>query len=151
MDTRKTITVGRVKGSMVYSGTDFHPLEGDLYLHSTEYSFYQYVNGEWIETANLEEHSLETESISIATSDSIDMESDKEIPTSKAVASIINQILENLNFYDYTYTTNPYIQDGVLFLDNVEVEDGVLYLRNSKVENNTLYLWGGLNDNKNKC
>lgn len=94
MSSRKTINIGRVKGSMVYSGTDFqvdNPLEGDLYLHSEEYNFYQYHKNEWVLAASLEEHSLETEGIKIATSENYNLESEEEIPTSKAIMKIINE------------------------------------------------------------
>ena len=97
-ENRKTIKVGRVKGSMVYSGTDFqveHPLENDLYLHSVEYNFYQYKNGEWIKVADLEEHSLEVDEIKIATSDNYNANSDNEIPTSKAINLIVKKQIDD--------------------------------------------------------
>lgn len=100
MSNRKTINIGRVKGSMVYSGTDFQvekPLENDLYLHSEEYAFYQYKNGSWQKIADLEEHSLETEGIKIGTSEDFDIDSDTEIPTTKAVKKYVNDLINKLD------------------------------------------------------
>lgn len=158
MSTRKTITVGRVKGSMVYSGTDFdvlNPLEGDLYLHNEEYAFYQYVAGNWVKVADLEEHSLETEGIKIATSDNYNVDSEEEVPTTKTVKKIvennigsgnsqevenIKNMLNELNIYDYIVYNNPEVKDGTLYLENGYVQDGVLYLKNAKVVEGVLYI-----------
>lgn len=99
MNNRKTINIGRVKGSMVYSGTDFQvekPLEGDLYLHNIEYAFYQYVAGNWVKITDFEEHSIKAEGIKIATSDNYNTDSDEEILTSKAVNKIVNNAIKYL-------------------------------------------------------
>ena len=57
---RKTITVGRVKGSMIYTGVNpesvQNPLNNDLYFHTQEYKFYCYNNGSWNEASDLKEH-----------------------------------------------------------------------------------------------
>ena len=57
---RKTITVGRVKGSMIYTGVNpesvQNPLDNDLYFHTQEYKFYCYNNGSWNEVTDLKEH-----------------------------------------------------------------------------------------------
>ena len=57
---RKTITVGRVKGSMIYTGVNpesvQNPLDNDLYFHTQEYKFYCYNNGSWNEASDLKEH-----------------------------------------------------------------------------------------------
>ena len=57
---RKTITVGRVKGSMIYTGVNpesvQNPLNNDLYFHTQEYKFYCYNNGSWNEATDLKEH-----------------------------------------------------------------------------------------------
>ena len=133
MDSRKTITVGRVKGSMVYSGTDFQvekPLENDLYLHSEEYSFYQYKGKEWVKVADLDDHSLETDGISIGTSDNYNTNSDNEIPTTKTVKKLIDDIpgvptveeleanvselLERVNSIDLTeYATKQFVRTEI--------------------------------------
>lgn len=53
---RKTINVGRVKGSMWYTGTNpqevQNPLEGDLYLYTKEFKVYRYTNNEWVLTTD---------------------------------------------------------------------------------------------------
>ena len=49
---RKQINIGRVKGSMWYTGENFsiveNPLEGDLFLNTNELKTYIYKNGEWV-------------------------------------------------------------------------------------------------------
>ena len=121
MSSRKTITVGRVKGSMVYSGTDFqveNPLENDLYLHNEEYSFYQYKNGSWQKIADLEEHSLETDGISIGTSDNYNINSDNEIPTTKTVNKINeNKVNKTGDILNGKYTFYDEYKDEVFYTE----------------------------------
>ena len=61
---RKTITVGRVKGSMIYTGVNpesiQNPLDNDLYFHTQEYKFYCYNDGSWNEVSDLREYVINT-------------------------------------------------------------------------------------------
>lgn len=57
-----------------------------------------------------------------------------------ATTKYVDEVIASLNLYDYTYTTNPYVEGAVLYLENVSVEDNILKIKNGSVENNTLYL-----------
>lgn len=120
-DNRKTINIGRVKGSMVYSGTDFqveNPLENDLYLHNEEYAFYQYVAGNWVKVADLEEHSLEAEGIKIGTSEDYNINSDTEIPTTKTVNKINeNKVNKTGDILNGKYTFYDEYKDEVFYTE----------------------------------
>ena len=50
----------------------------------------------------------------------------------------IDEILNSLNIYDYTYAINPYVEGSTLYLDGAEVEGTTLKLRNGSVEDDTL-------------
>lgn len=118
---RKTITVGRVKGSMWYSGTEFPVsdeelkiLENDMFFNTTDYKIYQYIDEEWIEQLELtdvfssyisDEKALVGEEIKLAISEDYDIESDNEIPTSKTVNTIIEGkgYITNLNVLTQKY------------------------------------------------
>jgi hypothetical protein len=52
----------------------------------------------------------------------------------------VDDLFKTLNLYDYTYTTNPYVEGAVLYLENVSVEENTLKIKNGSVANNTLYL-----------
>lgn len=58
----------------------------------------------------------------------------------KADKTYVDDLFKTLNLYDYTYTTNPYVEGAVLYLENVSVEGNTLKIKNGSVENNTLYL-----------
>lgn len=60
--------------------------------------------------------------------------------SNKADKSYVDEVIASLNLYDYTYTTNPYVEGNVLYLENVSVEENTLKIKNGSVENNTLYL-----------
>jgi hypothetical protein len=148
---RKQITVGRVKGSMWYTGEGLpyvtHPLENDMYLNTIDCTVYQYENGEWVlKDIKLADTLLEEllKKSTIASGemdiDHILIDSSKAIPTSKAVKDYVDEVIASLNLYDYTYTTNPYVEGAVLYLENVSVEENTLKIKNGSVANNTLYL-----------
>lgn len=58
----------------------------------------------------------------------------------KADKSYVDDMWGNLNIYDYTYSTNPYVENDTLYLENITVKDGTLMIRNGSVIDNTLYL-----------
>lgn len=60
--------------------------------------------------------------------------------TNKADKSYVDDIIGNLNIYDYIVYNNPEVKGDTLFLENGYVIDGVLYLKNSKVVEGVLYI-----------
>ena len=99
---RKQINVGRVKGSMWYTGEGLpyvtHPLENDMYLNTIDCTVYQYENGEWIQKdikladsllqELLEKGAIEPGEIHIDTTLS---DGSNSIPTSKAVKDYVDE------------------------------------------------------------
>lgn len=60
--------------------------------------------------------------------------------TNKADKSYVEDIIGNLNIYDYLVYNNPEVKDGTLYLENGYVRDGVLYLKNAKVVEGVLFI-----------
>lgn len=111
MSNRKSIVVGRVKGSMIYSGTNHleveNPLEQDLYFNTEDFNIYQYINNQWVIKTDLTEYFeqillnddftapaqevpiVEAEELLIGRSNNYNVDSNKEIPTTKAVYNIV--------------------------------------------------------------
>ena len=113
MSSRKIVNVGRVKGSMVYTGEDFssvqNPLENDLFLHSKQYKFYQYQNNDWVLIVDLADYlteegllsgdqAINVEGFSVGYSDGqYHVESDNEILTTKATYQMVKEKIGSLN------------------------------------------------------
>lgn len=64
MSQRDKVIIGRVKGSMIYTGVNpesvQNPLDNDLYFHTQEYKFYCYNDGSWNEVSDLREYVIDT-------------------------------------------------------------------------------------------
>lgn len=64
MSQRNKVIIGRVKGSMIYTGVNpesvQNPLDNDLYFHTQEYKFYCYNDGSWNEVSDLREYVIDT-------------------------------------------------------------------------------------------
>lgn len=141
---RKILNVGRVKGSMWYSGTNPQevqkPLEGDLYLDKESSKIFIFKNNVWEETTDfdqlvkdtIKENSNAIDSLKIATSSDYDIDSDKQIPTTKTVKGIVDDAVPTKaseltndkgyidstvnNLTNYYLKTQTYTKDEVLEL-----------------------------------
>ena len=60
----------------------------------------------------------------------------------KSEVDKIENTINSLNLYDYTFSSNAYVEDGVLYLDSNSafVVSDTLVLRKGDVKNGTLYL-----------
>lgn len=130
---RKIINVGRVKGTMCYTGTNPQevekPLENDLYLNKEIFKLFVFKSNVWEEVADFGKLVIEViqENIKYVYN---------EINT-------IKKIINNLKLYDYTYYVNETIatiEGTTLVLSNAEIDGSTLVISGASVENNTLII-----------
>lgn len=131
--TRKIINVGRVKGTMCYTGTNPQevekPLENDLYLNKEIFKLFVFKSNVWEEVADFGQLVIEViqENIKYVYSE----------------INIIKAIINNLKLYDYTYKENgttAKVEGNTLVLSNAELDGNTLIVSGASVENNTLII-----------